>query len=114
MKDVARRPNFIARCGSWFLVAVAGTASGQTNASVRFDMPVSHKPLSAYSADRVPRPDLTNSPRLGQLIRDGKLYLPLNDSIRLALENNLDLAISRYNLPLPHIDLFLTPALGIF
>jgi hypothetical protein len=29
---------------------------------------------------------------LDQLIRDGKLYLSLKDAIRLALENNLDLA----------------------
>src|SRR6266478_4621613 len=114
MKDVARRPNFIARCVSWFLVAMAGTASGQTNASVRFDMPVSHQPLSAYSADQVPRPDLTNSPLLGQLIRDGKLYLSLKDAIRLALENNLDLAIARYNLPIANMDILRTRAGGIF
>src|SRR6266478_5624145 len=114
MKDVARRPNFIARCVSWFLVAMAGTASGQTNASVRFDMPVSHQPLSAYSADRVPRPDLTNSPLLEQLIRDGKLYLSLKDAIRLALENNLDLAIARYNLPIANMDILRTRAGGIF
>jgi len=114
MKHVARRPNFIARGVSWFLVAVTATASGQTNASVRFDMPVSHRPLSAYSADQVPRPDLTNSPLLGQLIRDGKLYLSLKDAIRLALENNLDLAIARYNLPIANMDILRTRAGGIF
>src|SRR5712691_7008800 len=114
MKHVARRPNFIARGVSWFLVAVTATASGQTNASVRFDMPTSRNPLSAYSADQVPRPDLTNSPLLGQLIRDGKLYLSLKDAIRLALENNLDLAIARYNLPIANMDILRTRAGGIF
>jgi outer membrane protein TolC len=114
MKQVARRSNFIAQGVSWFLVAVTATASGQTNASVRFDMPVSHRPLSAYSADQVPRPDLTNSPLLGQLIRDGKLYLSLKDAIRLALENNLDLAIARYNLPIANMDILRTRAGGIF
>jgi outer membrane protein TolC len=114
MKHVARRPNFIARGVSWFLVAVTATASGQTNASVRFDMPASRNPLSAYSADQVPRPDLTNSPLLGQLIRDGKLYLSLKDAIRLALENNLDLAIARYNLPIANMDILRTRAGGIF
>jgi outer membrane protein TolC len=114
MKDLARRPNFPARCVAWFLVAVTATASGQTNASVRFDMPASRNPLSAYSADQVPRPDLTNSPLLGQLIRDGKLYLSLKDAIRLALENNLDLAIARYNLPIANMDILRTRAGGIF
>jgi len=114
MSEIARRPDFLVRCVSGFLVAVAATAYGQTNASVRFDMPKSHRPLSAYSADQVPRPDLTNSPLLGQLIRDGKLYLSLKDAIRLALENNLDLAIARYNLPIANMDILRTRAGGIF
>ncbi|MGC2186007.1 MAG: hypothetical protein WA637_22245, partial [Terriglobales bacterium] len=114
MKDLASRPNFLARGVAWFLIAVTATAAGQTNASVRYDMPESHNPLGAYSADRVPRPDLTNSPLLDQLIRDGKLYLSLKDAIRLALENNLDLAIARYNLPIANMDILRTRAGGIF
>ncbi len=114
MKETARQPNFLMRCVSWLLIALTLTASGQTNTSVRFDMPTSHNPLSAYSADQVPRPDLTNSPLLGQLIRDGKLYLSLKDAIRLALDNNLDLAIARYNLPIANMDILRTRAGGIF
>ncbi len=114
MKDMARRPNCLTRIVAWFLVAVTATASGQTNASVRYDLPASHNPLSAYTADQVPRPDLTNSPLLEQLIRDGKLYLSLKDAIRLALENNLDLAIARYNLPIANMDILRTRAGGIF
>ena len=114
MKEIARRPKFRTRCVAWFLVGLTATASGQTTASVRFDMPASHNPLSAYSADQVPRPDLTNSPLLGQLIRDGKLFLSLKDAIRLALENNLDLAIARYNLPIANMDILRTRAGGIF
>lgn len=114
MRDLTHRPGFLARSLAWLLVAVTATASGQTNTSVRFDMPVSHNPLGAYSADQVPRPDLTNSPLLGQLIRDGKLYLSLKDAIRLALENNLDLAIARYNLPIAKMDILRTRAGGIF
>src|SRR6478609_5528156 len=114
MKAMASRPNFVARGVAWFLVALTATVSGQTNTSVRFDMPVSHNPLGAYSADQVPRPDLANSPLLGQLIRDGKLYLSLKDAIRLALENNLDLAIARYNLPIANMDVLRTRAGGIF
>jgi len=114
MKDTARQPNFLMRCVSWLLIALTVTASGQTDTSVRFDTPTSHNPLSAYSADQVPRPDLTNSPLLGQLIRDGKLYLSLKDAIRLALDNNLDLAIARYNLPIANMDILRTRAGGIF
>ena len=114
MKDLTSRPNFLARSVAWFLVALTATASGQTNTSVRYDMPASRNPLNAYSADSVPQPDLANSPLLDQLIRDGKLYLSLKDAIRLALENNLDLAIARYNLPIAKMDILRTQAGGIF
>ena len=40
---------------------------------------------------------LTNTQRINQLMKEGKLMLSLNDAIALALENNLDLAIARYN-----------------
>jgi outer membrane protein TolC len=48
------------------------------------------------------------------MIRDGKLYLSLKDAIDLALENNLDLAIARYNLPIADTDLLRTKAGGSF
>ncbi len=47
-----------------------------------------------------PALDLHNSARLENLIRDGKLYISLQDAIALALENNLDLASFRYNFPI--------------
>lgn len=49
-----------------------------------------------FTPRSVPQPNLTNSPRLEDLIRDGKLYLSLQDAIYLALENNLDIAVQRY------------------
>ena len=60
---------------AWLLVALTATASAQTNAAISFNMPSSHNPFSPYSASEVPEPQLTNSARLTQLIRDGKLYL---------------------------------------
>ena len=54
-------------------------------------MPKSLNPVAPYKPASVPEPDLGNSPRLDQLMRDGKLYLSLRDAIALALENNLDL-----------------------
>lgn len=40
--------------------------------------------------------NLTNSARIEQLIRAGKLYLSLQDAVALALENNLDIELQRY------------------
>ncbi|HEV2575838.1 MAG TPA: TolC family protein [Acidobacteriaceae bacterium] len=42
--------------------------------------------------------------RLQSLIRDGKLYLTLQDAISLALENNLDVETERYDLVLARAD----------
>ena len=91
---------------------IAGSA-GQ-NARLQFDIPRSRNPLHAYAPDTVPEPALANSPRLDQLVRDGKLYLSLKDAIDLALEDNLDLAIARYNLPIANTDILRTQAGGFF
>ncbi len=82
--------------------------------SVSLTMPKSHNPFGPYIASDVPPTSLANSPRLNQLVRDGKLYLSLQDAISLALENNLDLAIARYNLPIADTDILRTKAGGIF
>jgi len=79
-----------------------------------FEMPKSRNPLKAYAPDSVPEPVLTNSPRIDQLVRDGKLYLSLKDAIELALEDNLDLAIARYNIPIADTDILRTEAGGFF
>ena len=81
---------------------------------IQFDMPKSYNPLHAYEPDTVPEPALGNSPRLDKLIREGKLYLSLKDAINLALEDNLDLAIARYNLPIANTDILRTQAGGFF
>src|SRR3954470_21570748 len=54
--------------------------------------------LAPYTTRDVPAPDLTNTPRIEQLMRDGKIYLSMDDAVSLALENNLDIGIARYNL----------------
>ena len=61
--------------------------------------------LGPYIPRTVPKPAFTNAPRIDQLVKDGKLMLSLNDAIALALENNLDLAIARYNLPIADTDI---------
>ncbi|HEY4931005.1 MAG TPA: TolC family protein [Terriglobales bacterium] len=77
-------------------------------------MPHTWEPFGAYRSSTVPEPQLTNSPRLDQLIRDGKLYISLTDAISLAIENNLDVAIARYNLPIADTDILRTKAGGSF
>lgn len=59
----------------------------------------SHIPnlMAPYAPKRVAPPNLANSPRVDDLIRDGRLYLSLQDAIYLAIENNLDIATARYD-----------------
>src|SRR4029077_5642888 len=52
--------------------------------------------LKPYQPIFIEPPELVNSPRLDQLIQNGKLQLSLQDAVELALENNLDIAIQRY------------------
>lgn len=75
-------------------------------------MPHSHKPLAPYEPSTAPPLNLQNSPRLENLIREGKLYISLQDAIALAIENNLDLASFRYNFPIAQTDLLRTKAGG--
>ena len=88
--------------------------SQQPSIPLQYEMPKSHNPLKAYEPEQVPEPVLANSPRLEQLVRDGQLHLSLKDAIDLALENNLDLAIARYNLPIANTDILRTQAGGFF
>jgi outer membrane protein len=66
--------------------------------------------LAPYQEEHVPAPTLVNTPRIDQLIRDGKIMLSMNDAVALALENNLDIAIARYNLNIADTDILRTAA----
>jgi outer membrane protein TolC len=61
--------------------------------------------LNPYTAVQVPQPSLSNTPRLDTLMQNGKLMLSLSDAVALALENNLDIAIARYNLSIADTDI---------
>ncbi|MGB9466293.1 MAG: TolC family protein, partial [Candidatus Acidiferrum sp.] len=52
--------------------------------------------LKPYQQIKIDQPAATNSPRLDQLIHEGKLELSLQDAVELALENSLDIAVQRY------------------
>jgi outer membrane protein len=49
-----------------------------------------------YQSQHIDPPLLANSPRIDQLIHDGKLEISLQDAVELALENSLDIAVQRY------------------
>jgi len=72
----------------------------------------SRNPFNAYRGATVAPPSMENSVRLNSLVRDGKIYLSLRDAINLALENNLDMVIARYNLPIAWTDIQRTRAGG--
>ena len=73
-----------------------------------YSQPRSHfaNPLAPYTARNVAPPNLANTARIDQLMRDGKLYLSMSDAVALALENNLDIAIARYNLNIADTDIW--------
>ena len=70
----------------------------------------SHFPnfFAPYIGREVPETSMQNSDRIHSLIRDRKIMLSLSDAIALALENNLDLAIARYNLQIADTDILRT------
>lgn len=109
------------------ILAFAGLSVAQTNSSANlpdapqaskaksdaplmrenYTAPKSHlfNLVAPYTPRYVPPPNFSNSPRIDQTVRDGKMYLSLSDAITLALENNLDIAIARYNLPIADTDI---------
>jgi len=64
--------------------------------------------LSPYKPQRTPPPDLTNSKSLSEMIRDGKIELSLQRLAAMVIENNLNLAVDRYNNYFAQADLLRT------
>src|SRR5580658_3347431 len=75
----------------------AVSSSSQPFDVQEYSKPQSHfpNPIAPYTARHVAPPNLANTPRIDQLMQDGKLYISMNDAVALALENNLDIAIGR-------------------
>jgi outer membrane protein TolC len=53
--------------------------------------------INPYRPIRIEEPGLVNSPRIDQLIHDGKLEVSLQEAVELALENSMDIVVQRYN-----------------
>lgn len=69
--------------------------------------------LAPYRATYVEPGVLANSPRLEQLIHDGKMELSLQDAIALALENSMDIVVQRYSPWIAQVSQLKTDAGGI-
>ena len=97
------------------LTPSAAAPASTATSSIPFDLlqHASRNPIDAYRGKTVPPPIMANSPRLNGLVRDGKIYLTLHDAIDLALEDNLDMVIARYNLPIAQMDVQRTQAGGV-
>ena len=59
--------------------------------------PTANAVLRPYLPRVVPPARMGNSSRLADLVRAGALYLTAQDAIALALENNIDIEVSRYD-----------------
>ena len=62
-------------------------------------------PFRDYTSTTYVAARLGNTSQLDDLLRNGKIYLSLSDAVRLALENNYDIAIARINLDIADTDL---------
>src|SRR3979409_695648 len=116
-KQVARQGIALALAG--LMPAAVSAQSAETGASQAappqphqfqlrdYSKPRGHFPnlIAPYTSRHVAAPDLNNTPRIQQLLRDGKLYLSIDDAVALAMENNLDIAIQRYNLNIADTDI---------
>jgi outer membrane protein TolC len=65
-------------------------------------------PINMYRPTSIPPASFANSVRLSDMVKDGKIYLSLSDAIALALENNYDIAIARYDLDIADTDILRT------
>ena len=76
----------------------AGIAQTIRSKPVDYSEAVSSWPpfTQIFKTPEVPDISLSNSGRLEALLQDARLYLSLSDTLALAIENNLDIAWSRY------------------
>lgn len=83
-------------------------AMGQTD----YSRSASHfpNPFAPFVPREAPAARLGNTPRIDALAVNGELRLSLSDALALALENNLDLVIARYNLSIADTDVLRSKA----
>ena len=95
----------------WFVLFLAIAIQAQDRGP-RIEAPA-HGIFRPYSPRSVAPPSFENSPRLHDLLRSGNLQLSLSDAISLAIENNLDVELERYAIPLARTEVLRTEGGGL-
>jgi outer membrane protein TolC len=67
-------------------------------------------PINMYRPTTIAKADFNNPAQLTDLVKDGKIYLSLSEAIALALQNNYDIAISRYYFDIADLDVLRSKA----
>src|SRR5436305_4819629 len=98
MKLVRRRSmNFRKLVASALCFTSAGLPCWSQQAGIAPERPSVNIFVRPYQAELIPPIRTSNSARLRDLVRAGKMYLTAQDAIALALENNIDIESARYN-----------------
>ena len=90
---------------------VADRAVDSAPLRARFSKPAARllgNPINMFRPTTIAKASFVNSVRLNDLVKDGKIYLSLSDAIALAIENNYDIAIARYDLDIADTDILRT------
>jgi len=100
------------------MVAPAGLAqqsAPEAGVQNRFTMPTptGNWMLRPYKQAPIAPINLENSNRLDALTKGGKIFLSLDDTLAIALENNLDIELSRYTPQIAQADLLRAKAGGL-
>src|ERR1700758_669523 len=94
------------------ILATVPAALGQTSQPQKLDYSTNPQwfpqILPPYKQQPTPPPDLTNSKTLSGMIREGKIELSLQQVAAMVIENNLNLAVHRYNNYFAQADLLRT------
>ena len=105
-----KRLRWVAVMAGWGLIMISSSLSAQENKSAQ-SIPLQYGNVhwfptiwGPYANPYVPAPRMSNSDRIHSLMRDGALHLTVDDAIALALENNLDIAVSRFNIGFSQTD----------
>ena len=91
-------------------VTLAGQSIGDNATQPKSESPSYPAPGSVgnftarYQSPQVPNLSLPNAARAQPLLRDGVIYLSLYDAIAMAIENNLDVEVARFNLSIAATD----------
>lgn len=65
-------------------------------------------PIDRYRPISIAKANFENPVRLSDLVKDGKIYLSLSDALALAIQDNYDIAIARYDLDIADTDILRT------